>query len=258
MSTILFLHGQPGSARDWDAVRLAIGDNAQTIAIDRPGWGSAGAARDLAGNAAAAVAALKGQDIDRAVVVGFSFGAAVACCLALTAPERVAALGLIAPAANVASLYRVDRLLALPAAGELGSAALMAGAGATLLAGPARRYLGASLKVEEDYLRHTGTLLRNPRAWRSFATEQRVLVRELPSLERRLDEVRRPTMIITGEQDWIVPRRAPRRLAEQLTGARLVELAGAGHLLPMQRPQKLAGLVMSLARGACAARPAGG
>ena len=31
---ILLLHGQPGSASDWDRVRAAIGTRAQTIAIE--------------------------------------------------------------------------------------------------------------------------------------------------------------------------------------------------------------------------------
>ena len=86
--TILLLHGQPGAARDWDRVRAAIGGRGRTIAIDRPGWNGRSAPLDLEGNAQAALAPLDDERIDRATVVGHSFGGAVAAWLAAWHPER--------------------------------------------------------------------------------------------------------------------------------------------------------------------------
>src|SRR5947209_14666259 len=97
---ILLLHGQPGSAEDWDRVRAHIGERAPTIAIDRPGWDGDRGPADLAGNARAAIAAIDAAGARRAVVVGHSFGGAVAAWVAATTPDRVRALVLAAPSAN--------------------------------------------------------------------------------------------------------------------------------------------------------------
>src|SRR5205807_6643224 len=94
---VLLLHGQPGSASDWNRVRAAIGGRAETIAIDRPGWDGDSSPLDLAGNAHAALEAIARAGAARAVVVGHSFGGAVAAWLAASEPERVRALVLVAP-----------------------------------------------------------------------------------------------------------------------------------------------------------------
>src|SRR4051794_41670473 len=36
---VLFVHGNPGSARDWDDLVAANGKFARTVALDVPGWG---------------------------------------------------------------------------------------------------------------------------------------------------------------------------------------------------------------------------
>src|ERR1700739_2954731 len=113
---VLFLHGQPGSAADWDGVIQRLGGRAVTVAIDRPGWDGVQPALDLDGNAQAALAALDARGLGQALVVGHSLGGAIAAWLAVMHPERVTALVLAAPAANLASLYPIDRWLAAPVA----------------------------------------------------------------------------------------------------------------------------------------------
>jgi pimeloyl-ACP methyl ester carboxylesterase len=106
---VLLLHGQPGAAGDWDRVRTAIGSRVETIAIDRPGWDTDSSPSDLEGNARAALDAVDAAGAERAVVVGHSFGGAVAAWLAATHPDRVRALVLAAPSANEDSLEWMDR-----------------------------------------------------------------------------------------------------------------------------------------------------
>src|SRR5947209_485176 len=126
---VLLLHGQPGTADDWNGVRAAIAGRASTLAIDRPGWNGHGGALDLAGNARAAVSALDAAGVERAVIVGHSLGGAIAAWLAAEHPERVSALVLAAPSANRASLNRLDLLLAAPLTGPLVVAAGLFAAG---------------------------------------------------------------------------------------------------------------------------------
>lgn len=239
--TILLLHGQPGSARDWDRVRTALAPRT-ALAIERPGWnGSAPAS--LEGNAARSVAALDAAGAEQAVVVGHSFGAAVAVWLAINRPERVRALVLAAPAANRASLVPLDYLLAAPVLGDALSAAALSGAGMALVAAPLRARLARALSVEDPYLRRMARTLLDPVAWRAFAAEQRTLVRELPLLEGGLASVSAPVTILAGTADRVVPLSSARALAAAIASARLTELPGANHLLPQHRAAEVASAV---------------
>ncbi|HEY8765132.1 MAG TPA: alpha/beta hydrolase [Solirubrobacteraceae bacterium] len=244
---VLLLHGQPGGARDWYRVVEAIAGRTMTIAEDRPGWDGHSAATDLPGNARAAIALLDAHGLERATVVGHSFGGAVACWLAAHDPERVSALVLAAPSANVASLYRVDRWLAAPLSGPLAAGATLAVTGLTLRARRARRRLASKMRVRESYLEEAGSVLRSPSAWRSFVAEQRVLVSELPTLESRLGVISAPTVIVVGSEDRVIAPRSVRRLATQIPGARLSVVEGAGHLLPLLAPDRLAQLILGAA-----------
>ena len=243
--TVLLLHGQPGGAADWAGVITGVDGRADVLAVDRPGWDGVTRARDLAGNAGAALAALDQRGVERAVIVGHSLGAAVAAWLAATRPDRVAALVLAAPAANLAALYALDRWMAAPVAGDLAAAALLGGLGLALAVAPVRRRIAGATRLEEGYLRTAGTAVRRPWAWRAYAAEQRALVHDLPELESRLGAISAPTTIIAGAHDRVVPARATLRLSGQIPGARLEHSAVAGHLIPQRDPAVVAAAILT-------------
>jgi pimeloyl-ACP methyl ester carboxylesterase len=218
----------------------ALGERASVVRFDRPGWDGCTNPSDLPGNARFALTALDMADVERAIVVGHSFGAAVAAWLAAWNPERVSALVLAAPSANLASLYAFDRVLAAPVVGELLGAAALAGPALAFALGPARRQIAARLALDEEYLSAAGRALRGPRAWRSFITEQRALIDGLPVLEARLGQIDAPTTILIGRRDWVVPPASARRLATQIKDASLVLIEQAGHLLPLRHAARLA------------------
>ena len=197
--SVLLLHGQPGAGADWDRLCATLGDRVpSTLVIDRPGWDGRSAVTDLAGNARAALDALDRAGVTRATVVGHSLGAAVAAWLAASARERVSRLVLVAPAANLDSLSAIDYLLAAPVVGWLASVGAMAGGGLVLGAGPLRRWVAEATALDDRYLRAARRMLLAPAAWRAFVREQRMLVRDLPVLERRLAEISVPTTIVAG------------------------------------------------------------
>ncbi|HWD77168.1 MAG TPA: alpha/beta fold hydrolase [Solirubrobacteraceae bacterium] len=242
---VLLLHGQPGSAADWDGVVRCLGERATPVAIDRPGWDGVRPASDLEGNARAALAALDARGMDRALVVGHSLGGAIAAWLAAVHPERVTALVLAAPAANLAALYPVDRWLAAPVAGEIAGSVTMAGVGLALAVPWLRRRVSAGTGIDESYLVGVRQAALKPGAWRAYAREQRTLVHDLPELELRLGAITAPTTIVAGAGDRIVPARAARELSGQIPGAQLLVSGHAGHLLPQRDPQLLADAILA-------------
>jgi pimeloyl-ACP methyl ester carboxylesterase len=244
---VLLLHGQPGSPHDWDRVVSELGPGTQTLAITRPGWAPGTVAVDLKGNAIAARVALDQAEIARAVVVGHSLGGAVAAWLAAAEPARVAGLVLVAPAAETHSITALDRLLAAPVLGDVLSAALLGAAGGAAAAGPVRQVIGSRLSIDPRYLESSAALLRRRAAWRSFVAEQRMLIRDLPALERRLADIVAPTTVVVGTADRVVPIDSARAVADRIRAAALVELSGAHHLLAQQRPAELAEIIAEAA-----------
>jgi pimeloyl-ACP methyl ester carboxylesterase len=233
---VLLLHGQPGSATDWDGVVARVGGDADVLAIDRPGWDGRSRALGLPGNAAAALAALDAAGVWRAVVVGHSLGAAIAAWVAAHRPERVSALILVSPAANRASLDAVDRWMAAPVVGELAAAATMGGLGLALSLGRLRRRLADTTQLAPTYLKSAQRTLLTPAAWRAYTIEQRGLVSGMSQLESALPGITAPTAILIGDHDRIVRPASAHALAGQIPGARLVVCPGGGHLLPQRDP----------------------
>jgi pimeloyl-ACP methyl ester carboxylesterase len=246
---ILLLHGQPGSARDWDPVAAALGPDAAAIAIDRPGWDGRTPPADLEGNAEAALAALDRAGVYAATVVGHSLGAAAAAWLAVAHPDRVRSLVLVAPAANREAIEPVDRLLAAPLVGELAAALGLGLIGVALAAPQVRRLITRWLALDERYLVSVGRGSLAPATWRAFTSDQRAMLSGLPELTARLSAISVPATIVVGTADRIVPVAASRALSREIPGARLVEFERGGHLLPQRNASELAELI----RGASAA-----
>ena len=151
---------------------------------------------------------------------------------------------LVAPSVNHASLNRLDMLLAAPVMGPLLSSAMLAATGAALLTEPLRHRIGHGLGLDEPYLRQTAAALVRPATWRAFASEQRMLIRELPAIERRLPTLETPTTIVSGTADRIVSPASARQLARQISGAELIQVPGATHLLPQERAAELADIIV--------------
>lgn len=104
-ATLLFIHGAPSSLSYWrgylsDSLLLS---KATIYAVDRPGYGYSGLADPLPGIAAqAAIIKVILDSLHQAhhpvVVVGVSYGAPIACRLAMDYPELVDGLVLTGPA----------------------------------------------------------------------------------------------------------------------------------------------------------------
>jgi pimeloyl-ACP methyl ester carboxylesterase len=66
-----------------------------------------------------------------------------------------------------------------------------------------------------------------------------------PKLRARLGRVRAPTLIVHGRQDGIVPRAHAEAYASGIDDATIVDVDGAAHLAPLERPRELAALIAS-------------
>ena len=236
---MVLLHGQPGSGGDWVHVRRALSD-VRVLAPDRPGYDGR-PALDFAGNARRLSAVLSNTGVERAVIVGHSWGGGVALQMALDHPEQVAGLCLLGSIGSRLSWTNRDRLLAWPGLSHAAAAAICCTAVMVpqlFVAATGSRLPHAKL---QDVRRQSRSLLRRG-TLNAIAAEQRFLVERGEELARRLGEVAAPALVVTGHKDRTVPPAAAADLAMTLPRGVLVSVSG-GHLLPQEAPGLVADAV---------------
>ncbi len=98
--TLLFLHGLPGSGRDFRWLCSALDGRARSVRVEQPGFGATPTSTEtgtsLRARARFVLAAADALGLERFGLVGHSMGGAVAMAVAAAAPARVSGLGLLA------------------------------------------------------------------------------------------------------------------------------------------------------------------
>jgi pimeloyl-ACP methyl ester carboxylesterase len=247
---VLAVHGQPGSADDWDAVVAELEVDHRVLVPDRPGYGrSGGDALGMAANADVLADLLVDRGTGPATIVGHSYGGGIAALMALRHPGVVSGLVLVGSVGRADSVNVLDHVLALPWAGEFLAAAGLLSFGRLLprLRGlvthvPGRRLAWLEANIPDRRL-PDGNPGRGSQIRRSFVAEQRALVREIVDVESALTHIRVPTVVISGTWDVVVPLSVAATIATDVAGAELVTVPRTGHFVPRDAPQVVAAAV---------------
>jgi pimeloyl-ACP methyl ester carboxylesterase len=235
------VHGQPGSSADFEALARLLRQSRTVLAPDRPGWGtSAAPAGGFAYNADAMVRVLDEAGVDRALVVGYSWGGGVALALAEDHPQRVAGLVLLS-SVGPHSIGWIDRVPLLPGVGAALTAGGFVTARAVLpLVELAQRFWRDGGSARRPWVHALSRSVEGNRATAGFLVEQRALLEELGAIVARLGEIRARTIVVTGDRDHLVPSATASALAEAIPSAELRVVRGAGHPLLMFTPEEAA------------------
>ena len=241
---VLLLHGLGGSRTSWEPQLSGLGSAFRCIAWDMPGYGASAPLEPLtfAKIADAAARLLDAAGVERAHLVGESFGGMHALHTALRHPDRVSRMVL----ANTSGAFGIDgtdpdawraaRLAPLDAgltSADIAQQVL------TSVAGP---------DLSADLL-----AMRVAAFGRIPAAGLRAAVGCLPShnVLDRLAEIEAPSLVIAGELDAETPVSYSRILADGLRNAELAILDGVGHLAVTEAPKA----VNQLVQGFLAADP---
>jgi pimeloyl-ACP methyl ester carboxylesterase len=234
MSDVLLLHAGIADRRMWaPQIETLSGAGYRVLAPDLPGFGHAPLEPGTIAYVDHAAALLDAP----AAIVGCSFGGRVALELALSRPELVERLVLVgaglgrwdwsedAQAGFAAEEEKIER-------GELAEAA----------ASQARMWLAADADPAVRELTEAMTL-------RSYEQQLPVegkvdAVWPAVSAEQRLVEIRVPTLVVVGSEDVDDIKQMAEKLADEIPGARLETIEGAGHLPSLERPDELNRLLL--------------
>ncbi|GGE85732.1 alpha/beta fold hydrolase [Mycetocola zhadangensis] len=225
---LILLHGWGESAAAFDRFLLVLPHRFHVFAFDQRGYGGATKPQDgytLDDAAADVLAFLDVIGAHSAILIGSSSGGYVAQQVAVSRPERVAALVLVGSPLTLsgqAPFAEVDML--------------------TDPVDPAwvRKSLDwfpLSVPVPAWYLddRVRDGLRMPARVWK--ATLAGLTAARQPTEAGRIDC---PALIIRGGADEIISRRDHEALSAAISGSRLVVYANCGHLVLWEQPQRVA------------------
>jgi pimeloyl-ACP methyl ester carboxylesterase len=173
-------------------------------------------------------------EVKRAIIVGHSWGGALAARFALDFPDRVAALVLLAP-----PLYPIPRrgnwlyvLFATPYAGWIYARTLALPVGLLFLGLALASAFLPQLPPRHYLKRSAAFLLLRPATFLANARDMADITSNLATQAERYPMLAMPVLLMTGYFDLVVqPMRNAFAFATALPRAKLVTLAGIGHML---------------------------
>lgn len=238
---VLCVHGWACSAYSFDVLLpLLAHAGTRAIAIDLPGHGLSDMPTEAAHYTIDAMVrsvldTMDALEIDRAMLVGHSMGGPIIARLAATAPERVRALGLLAPAGFGGELsVRIGRVLT------------------PRVIAPVLPYLVPRWSIELVFAFTFGRLYRPttrdideywaPTQYPAFVHAQWDLLHRFDwraGADGSFAVITAPTVVMDGTEDHFVVRRWVRRYAETIRHARYVAVEGCGHVVMQEAPEQV-------------------
>jgi pimeloyl-ACP methyl ester carboxylesterase len=226
----VFVHGNPGSARDYDALVAAAGRHGRAVAFDVPGMGHAddrpGGPYSVDGAAAFIERVRARLGIERVHMVLHDFGGPWGLQWAVRHPDRLASVVLIDTGVFIGYYGHPTALeYHTPLVGEVNMATTTRESFTAFLQANNPKPLPGRFvdRMYDDYDR--GTRCAALSYYRSIDNPDAMGKAQAKVLRRR----RRPALVFWGKKDPYVPVSLARTQRQAFPGARIVVLPKAGH-----------------------------
>jgi pimeloyl-ACP methyl ester carboxylesterase len=244
---VVFVHGNPGAAREWADLLERVGEFGRAVAPEMPGYSGADKPRDfdytVDGYARHLAGVLDELGIRRVHLVLHDFGGPWGLEWALSHPDAFASATLINTGVLIDySWHRYARIWRTPLLGELFQATTT------------RRALRLLLGRENPLLsrEQIDRLYEQTRTW---GTKRAILklYRATPakSLGARAEPLRaldRPALVVWGSEDRYLPLEQAELQRRSFPSARVEVLEGHGHWVFLEDPERVASLVVPFLR----------
>jgi 3-oxoadipate enol-lactonase len=230
---LLLLHAGVADSRMWDDQWAVFAQHYRVIRCDLPGFGQS-SVPDRPFALHEMVAGLLGRlGVERAHVVGVSFGGRVALDFVLTHPEKVARLVLVCPSVGGEEPSEEVQRFGEEEEALFGRGDLAAATDLNVrmwVDGPHRTpdQVDPTVRERVRVMQHHAFTVPEP--------EGAALIRLDPPAIGRLADVRLPTLIVVGALDIEEKLAMAGRLAAEIPVARQVVIPSAAHMVTMERP----------------------
>ena len=233
---LLLVHGFPLDHQMWQQQISYFSRSFRVIAPDLRGFGKSGelngvwTMQQFAEDLAAVLTAM--QETRPVVFCGLSMGGYIAWQFVQRYPERVAKLIVCDSLATAdAPDYAQTRL-------TIANRLEQEGTNAFLVESMLPRLFGETLvKTAPTWVRDTEAIMRGTSPHTCAAAQRGMSQR--PDMSGFLPSIQVPSLILCGEHDIISPPEKMRTIAQAISGATYVEIAQAGHMAPLEKPDEV-------------------
>jgi len=244
---ILLIHGFLSSTMVWSKVFLEFASAGyRAIAPDLLGYGYSDKPRDfdytIESQSRMIAGLLERLGIDHAILIGSSFGGAIAATVALNRPELVEKLALVgAVSNNEPKRYPIMRLVRSPLIGDVVSP-LLASSRRLLRARMKRVYDRHRWKLDEFRIDARFIPLR-------AAATHRAIIRTVRNwdaerIQRDAHLITQPTLLLWGDNDPDVPLRDGMELNDRIPNSRLIVFRECGHHPQEEYPEQFSEAIL--------------
>ncbi|KRW62494.1 alpha/beta fold hydrolase [Pseudomonas sp. TTU2014-080ASC] len=247
---VVLLHGTSASLHTWEGWAAVLQDKRRVISLDLPGFGLTGPFPDgdyrishytqFLGNL------LDHLQVNKAVLIGNSFGGQLAWQFSLAQPQRVNQLVLVDAAGYPRAATSVPigfRVAQIPALAPLMTKLLPR----SMIESSIRNVYGDPAKVSEDLIdRYYELTLRSGNR---EALRQRFIQASSDEDYKAIARIQVPTLILWGGRDELIPQINAEHFKRDIKGSRLVIFDQLGHVPQEEDPlQSLAPVLSFIAR----------
>lgn len=242
MKPVILIHGYPLDHTLWREVTPLLEKETKVYTPCLPGFGDnpvlpSKASMDHAADYLLGTYEL--HDIESAVMVGMSMGGYVALAFAEKYPDKLAGLGLLSSQAGAdGEEARVNRFKLIEKINKEGPS-VAADALAMKMFAPANAERLRKVVYEGAEKARVQGL--------SWALEAMAGRPDRTSVLRNLTI---PLSVIHGSEDQIIPLEKAKELVNQIPNASYMEIPGAGHGSPLEKPKEVAEAILDLVRRA--------
>jgi pimeloyl-ACP methyl ester carboxylesterase len=253
--TVVMIHGNAGGVEDFEfGVTDLLSRQYRVVAIDRPGHGRSdrptGRAATVEYQAQLLHQTLLRLGITQPILVGHSWGSALALAYALRYPNEASAMVLLAPAAypNNGTNGLLRMTIKAPVVGDLSLLLGKSIMGHRML----KRDLARAFypqTVPDDYLKIASSSWLGRKQLKAYLEDEWALNDSLKEMSKRYSEIHIPVVIVTGDEDKIVsPQENAYRLHAAIPQSRMVELKDTGHQIPVTDPGSISAALMLISQ----------
>jgi pimeloyl-ACP methyl ester carboxylesterase len=227
---VLFIHGFPHDRSLWAPQLQGLTAQARCIAPDLRGFGESSVAPPWSMDRYAddLVGLMDVLRIERAVVAGLSMGGYVAFALWRRHPQRVRGLALCNTRSGADSEEAREKRRALMAKARTDGSSAVADA---LVPG----MIGKSTRDKRPEITNAvHRMISSVPADGIIGALQAMM--ERPDSTPTLSTINVPTVIVTGDEDVVIPIEDARSMHAAIRGSTIEVISGAGHLSNLERP----------------------